>query len=262
MRRLLFITAFALFLSIPLCAQRGGARGGGFGAHATFGGGHGGGFAGRGFSGARGGHFSGGTRGSFSRAPARSYNRGHNLHNGFRRGFHNGFHGRFHGRGFRNNCYGYYCGAGYGASLWGGYYDPWLWNWAYDDSRFDADYYNDLALANEMNQQSIEQQRMLRQEEADGDQDIYNSDRPHNSPNSAPAADAQASPTTPPTVLVFRDHHQQEIQNYAIVGQTLWIFGSPRNQRLQLSDLDLAATQKANDDRGVTFQPTNVSEGQ
>ena len=58
----------------------------------------------------------------------------------------------------------------------------------------------------------------------------------------------------PPTVLVFRDQHKQEIRNYAIVGQTLWSFGSPRTEKIPLTDLDLAATTKANDDRGLTFR--------
>jgi hypothetical protein len=55
-----------------------------------------------------------------------------------------------------------------------------------------------------------------------------------------------------PTVLVFRDGHQQEVNNYAIMGQTLYVFDS-RTQKIALGDLDVAATVKANDDRGVEF---------
>jgi hypothetical protein len=57
-----------------------------------------------------------------------------------------------------------------------------------------------------------------------------------------------------PTVLVFRDKHTQEVQNYAIVGGTLWVFSEQRATKLPLSWLDLEATAKANDDRGVDFQ--------
>src|SRR5262249_16623658 len=37
------------------------------------------------------------------------------------------------------------------------------------------------------------------------------------------------------TVLVFRDGHRQEIQNYAIVGQTLWIFDENKSSRISVS---------------------------
>jgi hypothetical protein len=108
-----------------------------------------------------------------------------------------------------------------------------------------------------MNAQSLDEQRMRRQE----DQDVYAS--------SAPPAPHQPSPhqeertqATPATVLVFRDQHQQEVQNYAIVGQTLWNFAPQHTQRIPLSDLDLVATAKANDERGVDFRVPGTHEGQ
>jgi hypothetical protein len=55
-------------------------------------------------------------------------------------------------------------------------------------------------------------------------------------------------------LLVFRDKHTQEVQNYAIVGGTLWIFSEQRATKLPLSWLDIEATTQANDDRGVNFQ--------
>jgi plasmid stabilization system protein ParE len=57
-----------------------------------------------------------------------------------------------------------------------------------------------------------------------------------------------------PTVLIFRDKHTQEVQNYAIVGGTLWIFSEQRTTKLPLSWLDIEATSKANQDRGLDFQ--------
>jgi hypothetical protein len=59
-----------------------------------------------------------------------------------------------------------------------------------------------------------------------------------------------------PTVLVFRDGHQQEVSNYAIMGQTVYVFDD-RKQKIALGDLDVPATIKANDDRGVEFQLPN-----
>lgn len=57
-----------------------------------------------------------------------------------------------------------------------------------------------------------------------------------------------------PTVLVFKDGHQSDVLNYAIVGDTLFDFAPDHTRRIPLTDLDLIATHKANDDRGVDFQ--------
>jgi hypothetical protein len=56
------------------------------------------------------------------------------------------------------------------------------------------------------------------------------------------------------TVLVFKDGHRSEVFNYAVVGDTLFDFADDRTHKILLADLDLSATQKANDDRGVDFQ--------
>ncbi len=58
----------------------------------------------------------------------------------------------------------------------------------------------------------------------------------------------------PSTVLIFRDGHRSEILNYAVVGDTLFDLGTDRTHKILLADLDLPATRKANDDRGVDFQ--------
>jgi hypothetical protein len=88
------------------------------------------------------------------------------------------------------------------------------------------------------------------------DQDVY--------ANSAPAQPREQDPveSLPATVLVFRDQHKQEVQNYAIVGQTLWNFAPQHTQKIPLSDLDLPATTKANDERGVDFRVPGAREGQ
>jgi hypothetical protein len=74
-------------------------------------------------------------------------------------------------------------------------------------------------------------------------------------PRDAPPPQAEnSSELSTPTLLIFRDKHTQEVQNYAVVGGTLWIFGEQRATKLPLSWLDIEATTKANDDRGVDFQ--------
>jgi len=78
-------------------------------------------------------------------------------------------------------------------------------------------------------------------------------------PEPAPAPTVAAAPPEPvvpqpSTLLVFRDGHQAELQNYAIVGDTLFDLAENRSHKIQLADLDLPATRKANDARGVDFQ--------
>jgi hypothetical protein len=264
MRRLISIAALALLFAVPVWAQRGGGHGGG--GHAG-GGIHAGGFAshagggyiggGRSFSGLHSGRMS--SRPGFSRGVNQSFNRGfsrvpfRDRDRGFRDHPRHDF--RF---GFRNNCFGCW-GWGSWYPWWGGYYDMWS-TWDDEDRRFDEDYYRQYEIANDWNRQNLEQQRMIREEEADGDQDAYaprSSDR-------RPAYDSASQPQdlSPATVLVFRDQHREEVSNYAMVGQTLWSFSGQRTKKIPLADLDMAATEKANDDRGVTFRVPGATEGQ
>ena len=70
-----------------------------------------------------------------------------------------------------------------------------------------------------------------------------------------------AQPELPqePTILVFKDGHQLELGNYAIVGQTLFDLTPGHSRKIALADLDLDSTQKKNEERGVTFQlPPNA----
>jgi hypothetical protein len=56
------------------------------------------------------------------------------------------------------------------------------------------------------------------------------------------------------TALVFRDQHVLEVRNYAISGGTLWVLNDQAAKKIPLAQLDLDATIKMNDDRGVDFQ--------
>jgi len=72
---------------------------------------------------------------------------------------------------------------------------------------------------------------------------------------SSPPPQTQAATERPRilTVLVFRDGHRIEIQNYAMVGQTLWVFDEKAAEKISINDLDLDATWKENRERGVRF---------
>lgn len=232
MRRLFILAAFLVVLSlVPVSAQRGGVRGG-FGGHGGFGGrggsmGHVGGHA---FGGAP---FGGVPFGGFKFSGGRGF-RGHGFHHCFacRRGF-----------GFP-----WYAGWGYG------YYDPFWWDWSSSDNydQYDQGREQEILLANQMNALNLQEQNLreregwLRQRE---EEDAYA--RQAQTPTEAPAP---AKPE-PATVLVFRDQHQQEITNYAISGSTLWVLNDHVvAKKIPLTDLDLTATAKANDERGIEFQ--------
>jgi hypothetical protein len=58
----------------------------------------------------------------------------------------------------------------------------------------------------------------------------------------------------PSTVLIFKDGHKQEVSNYAIVGGNLFDLTPGHRLKIPLTDLDLGATQKANDDLGTDFK--------
>jgi hypothetical protein len=71
--------------------------------------------------------------------------------------------------------------------------------------------------------------------------------------------EAFTEPQRIPTTLIFKDGHQLEIDNYAVVGQTLYDLSPGHSRRIALADLDLRATEKENDARGVTFElPSSV----
>jgi hypothetical protein len=71
------------------------------------------------------------------------------------------------------------------------------------------------------------------------------------------AATAQAAPAparlSTPVALIFRDGRRVEIQNYAIIGQTLWVLDQNNSSKIALSALDLDATQSENRSHGVRF---------
>lgn len=67
-------------------------------------------------------------------------------------------------------------------------------------------------------------------------------------------ASTQDETPRPPTTLVFKDGHEVEVDNYAVVGPTLFDLTPGHARRVSLADLDLEATRRVNDDRGVVFE--------
>jgi hypothetical protein len=67
---------------------------------------------------------------------------------------------------------------------------------------------------------------------------------------------APAEPEAPlaPTLLIFKDGHKLEVGNYAILNTTLFDLTPGHPRKIALAELDLDATRKQNDDRGVIFK--------
>ncbi len=74
----------------------------------------------------------------------------------------------------------------------------------------------------------------------------------------AGAGSRHATPELPPTVLIFRDGHREQVPEYAIVGSTIYASGDywqsgHWTKNIQLSALNIPATMQANRDKGVKF---------
>jgi hypothetical protein len=167
----------------------------------------------------------------------------------------NGFGNRFGGRRFRGRDHdrdrGFRGPWRFGYPGWYGYYDPYFYDpyWLFDSSSsYDDDGDQNSAPANDMNDPSPQDQSAGDGYDGSGDQDVYARSAPYEPRHS------ELTAPSPPTTLVFRDQHKQEIQNYAIIGNVLWNFSSGRTEKIPLSDLDIPATTKANDDHGVNFK--------
>jgi hypothetical protein len=239
MRRSLFISALLLMLASAVCwAQRGG------GGHTGGGARMGGGFGARGamrssmgasFAGAR----HAGFHGSSSFHGASSFQHPHHGPTIIIQ------HRRFDGHRFVNRSfYPYY-------SMYPAYYGG-LWNWddAEYDARFNNNYDDRYQTAAEVNRLADEVQQL--REERDYTQGAA---QPAPAPQ-APPTQAKAQEDLP-VVVVFLDKHIREVKNYAVANEMLVVLDGNKRTKFPLADIDLAATMKLNDERGVDFEIPN-----
>jgi hypothetical protein len=158
--------------------------------------------------------------------------------------FGNRFDHRFH------HHHAFFFGVPYYSAYWPAYYGDYVspysfGSYAYDSSA-NTNYYTDLSgRVGELDAEVGE----LRDEN-----DSLRSalDEQHR-PAALVAPPSASAPSEPATVLVFRDGHRTEVQNYAIVGSTVWLLSSTRADKVPLSALDVDQTVKANEERGLTF---------
>jgi hypothetical protein len=239
MRRWIFIAALSTgLLAVPLWAQRGGMGMGGHGGMAM-GGGH---------------SYAGTSRGVYG---------GGSFHGGYVHGAY-GYHGHYP---YHPGHYPYYFrrypyyrwGYPWGYGSWYGY--PWLsvgwyggYGWDGGDYSYPAQSYPSYVNANlddgndsgAYNQQQAQIDQLNNEvDRLRAEADTVRSYAPQ--PPSKPEIRAE-------TVLVFRDRHSEEIQNYAIVGKTLWVFTEQRARKIPIAELDVPATTKANEARDVDFR--------
>ena len=78
----------------------------------------------------------------------------------------------------------------------------------------------------------------------------------------APAAASESITALQPTILIFKDGHKLQVGNsYAIVGANLYDLTPGRRQKVPIADLDVVATQKANDEEGNDFKLPQLPDG-
>ena len=227
MRRWAFIAAMvSLLTTLPAVAQRGGGHG--------FGGG-----AGRSFAGMR----ATPTRPAFS---GMSHSQSFGT-------FHSGVHHTCNGCFFHNpNRIFFRSSRFFGYPFYGYYSSPWMWDSSSSYSQ-DDQYESERALTRQIDDLNQEVERLREQQ----DQRAYSSAPSRAEENPAPTGVSRTpaeSRKDLPTILVFRDQHIQEVQNYAIMGKNLVVVAEQRSTKIPLDKLDLSATAKLNDERGVDFQ--------
>ena len=251
MQRLVALALVWIGITIPVCAQRGGGHGGGGSSHGGFSGHAGGSFRGGGFSssrpsrggmssqysGNRGGAIRQGRPGFALRPPTGYGGRSSNFANGqFRRPFRPPYRSPY--RGAYGYGYGIFPGLG-----WGGYSgDGW-----YDDSSEDS------GATSDPNDGYVGYDGY----DAQSDQNVppypesgYGTPYDPNVPNVPSAPPLKESAIT----VVFKDGRAPlQVHNYILSRTTLSVLDA-QHREIPVADIDLAATQKANFDAGVSFQ--------
>jgi hypothetical protein len=134
-----------------------------------------------------------------------------------------------------------------------GFYSPVYGYYAPYDYSADDNYVDDNDVSNEIQAQREYEARQMRENDYRAELDSHNQEA---QPAPQPTSEPEGEPVReqPSTVLIFKDGHQVQIANYAIVGATLYDLSDDRAKKVQLADLDLPATVKENDQRGVEFQ--------
>jgi hypothetical protein len=172
------------------------------------------------------------------------------------------FHNRFHHAFFFNGCFnGFNCGffPGFGFGFGGGYpyypapYYPYDYS-APPPAYYPSDYYGMTPpqTSTQENANDIYLAQML-QKLSDEVEDLKKSDQKSHA-GSAVVLGPKADNAGPAAVFIFHDGTRISTHNYAVAGQTLWIFGENQARKFRLADLDRAATEQANAANGLELR--------
>lgn len=137
-----------------------------------------------------------------------------------------------------------------GAYYGGGYYAPYDYSGGVDDSMEEQDYSGGGGPTS-FDRRGHESSDYEQQRSRDRD---YRAELDASQPQLVQQAPPEPVANQPTTLLIFKDGHKLEISNYAIVGSTLFDLSDGRTRKVQLAELDLRATVKENDQRGVEFE--------
>jgi hypothetical protein len=184
------------------------------------------------------------------------------------------FPNRFHRRVFFNTCFnGFNCsnrfffpgfgfgfGTGFGLGL-GATYLPY-----YPAPYYPSDYsspapyypaeYNTMTApqtANQENANDVYLAAML-QKLTDEVEEMKNDQKSHAGSGLVLGPSAKADTAGPAVIFVFHDGTRINTHNYAIAGQTIWVFSENQARKYRLADLDRAATEQANAANGIELR--------
>ena len=177
-------------------------------------------------------------------------------------GHFNHFH---HHHFFISSCFGFPCfnnpfffgsnfGFGFGSPFWsypyygyGGYYPYSDYTSAQPQQAVSSDNSSQVELAREV-QQLSDQIESLRYEEG------RRAEQRQAPPTSSSGTSMSARTPAIATTFVMRDGSHVVAQNYALTGQTLWIFDEHKARKIPLSDVDPEATEKFNAANGIEIR--------
>ena len=130
-------------------------------------------------------------------------------------------------------------------------YPYYSYPWDYGDNSYSADSYQNYPASDYSTAYADNSRQQAEIDRLENEVDRLREER-----EARESSASQALPKTElsPTQLVFRDKRTEQVQNYAIVGKTFWVLDAQRAKKIPLAELDIAATKKANDDRGIEFQ--------
>ena len=152
-----------------------------------------------------------------------------------------GFPSHFH--------YPYYAYSAYAPF---GYYSPFWWDW--NNSSYDRS--EDNYVAQRQAQQQIDDLSQQVQDLQQEREERAYSQPPLPRPPAPSSTEAKIVPNMS-VVLVYLDKRIEEIKNYAVANEKVVVFDNHHIKKIPLADIDLAATMKLNDERGVDFQIPN-----